>query len=95
MRASPLLTSQIQTETFPDGLPIRSRYLRVQQVLAWYPFKRAYFYELLSRGEIKSFLLKDKGALHGIRLVDRDSIDLYLERKAAEAGPAAEREVIA
>jgi hypothetical protein len=85
MRASPLITNQLQTETFADGLPIRSRYLRVHQVLSWYPFKRAFFYDLLGRGLIKSFVLKDKGALRGIRLVDRDSIDQYLDVKAAEA----------
>jgi hypothetical protein len=84
MRAS-LLSTEFQAETFPNGLPIRSRYLRVSQVLAWYPFKRAKFYELLARGEIKSFALKEKGAIRGLRLVDRDSLDEYLERKAAEA----------
>jgi hypothetical protein len=80
-----LLSNQIQAETFPAGAPIRCRYLRIPQVLAWYPFRRAKLYELLTRGEIKSFALKDKGRVRGIRLVDRDSLDQYLERKAAEA----------
>jgi hypothetical protein len=80
-----LLSAEFQAETFPNGQPIRCRYLRIPQVLAWYPFKRAKLYELLARGEIRSFSLKERGAIRGLRLVDRDSLDEYLERKAAEA----------
>ncbi len=83
---SALTSSQVHAETFPDGAPIRCWYLRIPQVLAWYPFKRAKLYELLTRGEIKSFSLKEKGCIRGIRLIDRDSLDAYLEQKAAEAG---------
>jgi hypothetical protein len=61
-------------------------------VLMWYPFKRAKLYELLARGEIKSFLLKDKGAIRGMRLIDRDSLDAYLQKAAEEAsGHASEQ----
>lgn len=81
-----LVAKEVQAETFPTGVPIRSRYIRVQQVLDWYPFKRAKLYELLARGEIKSFSLKEKGNLRGCRLIDRDSLDAYLARKAEEAG---------
>ena len=83
-----LLSNQLQAETFPDGAPIRCRYLRISQVLARYPFKRAKLYELLSRGEIRSFLLKERGCIRGCRLVDRDSIDAYLDAKATEAEEA-------
>jgi hypothetical protein len=82
---SSLLTKQIQAETFPDGVPVRSRYLRVQQVLDWYPFKRAKLYELLASGKIKSFLLKERGALRGCRLVDRDSLDDFLQAASEQA----------
>lgn len=85
MRNHSLTSTQTYAEIFPDGAPIRCRYLRIPQVLAWYPFKRAKLYELLGQGEIKSFALKERGALREIRLIDRDSIDEYLERKAAEA----------
>ena len=50
-----------------------------------YPFRRAKLYELLARGEIKSFVLKEKNAIRGMRLIDRDSLDEYLESKAIEA----------
>jgi hypothetical protein len=81
-----LITKQVHAETFPDGVLIRSRYLRVQQVLDWYPFKRAKLYEILSSGKIKSFVLKEKGALRGCRLIDRDSIDQFLQAAAEQSG---------
>jgi hypothetical protein len=80
-----LAFNQVHAETFPAGVAIRSRYLRVHQVLDWYPFKRAKLYELLTRGDIKSFVLKEKGAIRGMRLVDRDSLDAYLQKAAEEA----------
>lgn len=83
-----LETKQFHAETFPDGVAIISRYLRVRQVLQWYPFKSSKLYELLASGEIKSFVLKEKGAIRGIRLIDRDSLNAFLEQKAAEAEAA-------
>jgi hypothetical protein len=58
----------------------------VQQALEWYPFKRAKLYEFLSRGDIRSFVLKKRGALRGCRLIDRESLDFFLESKARETG---------
>jgi hypothetical protein len=78
----PLASKQIHLETYPDRVTIRSRYLRVQQVLDFYPFKRAKLYEYLAPGDVKSFVLKEKGALRGIRLIDRDSLDAFLESHA-------------
>lgn len=81
------LSAQTHAEILPDGPPIRCRYFRVQQAVEFYPLKRAKLYEKLASGEIKSFCLKERGALKGLRLIDRDSYDAYLERaaKAAEA----------
>jgi hypothetical protein len=81
----PLESKQIHLETYPDSASIRSRYLRVQQVLDFYPFKRAKLYEYLASGDIKSFVLKEKGALRGMRLIDRDSLDAFLESHALRA----------
>jgi hypothetical protein len=85
MARMPLVSKQIHLETYPESVPIRSRYLRVQQVLNFYPFKRAKLYEYLASGEIKSFVLKEKGALRGMRLIDRDSLDAFLESHALNA----------
>jgi hypothetical protein len=64
---------------------MRSRYIRVAQALEWYPFKRAKLYELLASGKIKSFLLKERGAIRGLRLIDRDSLDEFLQTAAEGA----------
>ena len=85
MRNHSLTSTQVRAEIFPDGAPIWCRYLRVQQALEFYPLKRAKLYEKLANGQIKSFCLKEKGALKGVRLIDRDSYDAYLERAAKAA----------
>ena len=54
-----------------------SRYLRVEQILKLYPFKRAKLYELMSRKAIRSFQLTEPGARRGIRLIDRLSIRVF------------------
>ena len=84
----PLASTQIHLEMYPEGVRLRSRYLRVQQVLDFYPFKRAKLYEYLASGDIKSFVLKEKGAARGIRLIDRDSLDAFLESQAIKAQQA-------
>jgi hypothetical protein len=65
---------------------MRARYIRVAQALEWYPFKRAKLYELLASDKIKSFLLKERGAIRGCRLIDRDSLDDFLQKAAEQAG---------
>jgi hypothetical protein len=57
----------------------------VRQAVDSYPLGRAKLYELLAIGEIKSFCLKERGSLRGLRLIDRDSYDDYLERAAKAA----------
>jgi Helix-turn-helix domain len=81
----PFVSKQNHLETLQEGVPIRSRYLRVQQVLDYYPFKRAKLYQYIAAGDIKSFVLKERGALRGIRLIDRDSLDAFLESQAIKA----------
>jgi len=91
-----LTSNQVCAETFPDGALIRCRYIRIQQALHSYPLKRAKLYEKLASGEIKSFCLKERGALKGVRLIDRDSYDDYLERaaQAAEGSDQTSKEAI-
>jgi hypothetical protein len=80
-----LESKQIHLETYPVGAPIQSRYVRVEQLLRNYPLKRSKLYEYLASGVIKSFVLKEKGALRGMRLIDRDSVDRFLESHALRA----------
>jgi hypothetical protein len=69
----------------PNNEPLRSQWLRVKQVVAAYPLTRARIYRLIQAGQIKSFVLKDRGKLRGIRLIDRDSLDDYLQKAATLA----------
>jgi hypothetical protein len=80
-----LITNQIKAETFPDGVPIRSKWIRVSQALAWYPLRRQALYDAIRDGKIKSFSLRNPGATRGIRLLCRDSLDAFLEQEAQRA----------
>jgi hypothetical protein len=80
-----LAFKQIQMETLPDGIALPLRWIRVNQPLQFYPWKRAKLYELTNSGAIKSFAYKEPGKRSRMRLIDKDSIDGYLERQAAKA----------
>jgi hypothetical protein len=84
---------QINADTFPEGAPIRCRYLRVKQVLDGYPLRTTTLYKLISERKIKSFVLRDKGAERGIRLVDRESLGLFFEMSAKQAEDEAAQSV--
>lgn len=62
------------------AIPRRLRWLRVSQL----PFSRGYTYKLLASGALESVLIQSPGAKKGVRLIDGDSLDAYLERLAAE-----------
>jgi len=81
---SPTSSVQTLTEIIPQR-SVASRYIRVQQALAWYPFKRAKLYEHLASGRIDSFVLREGGSRKGIRLIDRFSLDRFLELEAEKA----------
>ena len=86
-----LAFKQIQVETWPDGVALPLRWITVKQAVQFYPFGRAKLYELMNAGAIKSFAYKESGKRSRQRLIDKDSIDAYLERQAAKA--YAEQEV--
>ena len=82
---STLAFKQIQVETLPDGISLPLRWIRVNQALQFYPWKRSKLYELMSCGAIKSFVCREPGCRRGIRLIDKDSVDAYLEEAALKA----------
>jgi hypothetical protein len=85
VKVTPLTSADILSEVQPARHAMRSRYIRVAQALEWYPWKRAKLYSLISSGRIRSFVLKERGALRGLRLIDRDSLDHYLQAAAEQA----------
>jgi hypothetical protein len=86
-----LAFNQIQVETLPDGVNLPLRWITVKQAVQFYPFRRAKLYELMNAGAIKSFAYKEQGKRSRKRLIDKNSIDAYLEQQAVTA--YAEQEV--
>jgi hypothetical protein len=60
-------------------------WLRIDQVLAYFPFKEYQIYELIKREEIESELVNDGSTKRGLRWVSRESIERWMERKVEEA----------
>jgi hypothetical protein len=68
----------------PESLhTIEPRWLRVTAAAAYAGVSRAQLYLLLSKGQIKSASVSAHGRLRGIRVVDRLSIDAFLESRLA------------
>jgi hypothetical protein len=86
-----LAFKQIQVETLPEGIALPVRWIRISQALQFYPWKRAKLYELMKSGAIKSFAYREPGKRSRMRLIDKDSIDAYLNRQAAKAYAEQER----
>ena len=61
--------AQINAEIFPEGAPIRCRYMRVKDVPAGYPLRMTTLFKLIKEGKIKCFVLKDHGAIRGCVLL--------------------------
>jgi hypothetical protein len=77
---------QINREIYPSGTPVACNWLKVKDVLANYPLKLTKLYELMHQRKIRSFVLKDHpGAIRGMRLIDKRSLDIFFERAALEA----------
>jgi hypothetical protein len=66
-------------EIVQNPATLKPRWLRVPAAVNYSGISRAKFYILLSSGVIKSAAICSRGKLRGIRVVDRESIDRYLE----------------
>jgi excisionase family DNA binding protein len=58
------------------------RWLRVPHAVAYSGISRSKLYELVTDGQIKAVSVQGKGSRKGIRLIDRISLDEFLERRA-------------
>ena len=75
-----MLTTEIQQDTHTGPVTLNPRWLRIPGAVKYSGLSRSRLYELLAQGRIKSICLKShKDALRGVRLVDRESIDLFME----------------
>jgi hypothetical protein len=75
-----MLTTEIQRDTYTGPVTLNPRWLRIPSAVKYSGLSRSRLYELLAQGRIKSICLKSHNeALRGVRLIDRESIDLFME----------------
>jgi len=76
-----MLTTEIQQDTHTGPVTLHPRWLRIPSAVKYSGLSRSRLYELIAEGNIKSICLKShRDALRGVRLVDRESVDLFMER---------------
>jgi hypothetical protein len=76
-----MLTIDIQQDTYTGPVTLNPRGLRIPSAVKYSGLSRFWLYELIAEGSIKSICLKShRDALRGVRLVDRKSVDLFMER---------------
>ena len=79
---SKLASTQLQ----PALAALNPVWLRLPQAERYSGLRKSRLYELIAEGEIRSYCLKSrKDSLRGIRLISRESIDDYLNKKAGKA----------
>jgi hypothetical protein len=71
-----MLLQDIVSEAVPKLEP---RWLKVPAAVAYSNLSRAKLYSLMSEGQIRSASIRSKGRERGIRIVDRFSIDRFME----------------
>ena len=77
-----MLTREIQLDTHGGPVTLNPRWLRIAAAVKYSGPSRSRLYELLSEGTIRSICVKSqKWARRGVRLIDRESIDLFMERQ--------------
>jgi hypothetical protein len=75
-----MLTTEIQQDTHTGPVTLNPRWLRIPGAVKYSGLSRSRLYELLRDGRIKSICVKShKRAERGVRLIDRESIDLFME----------------
>ena len=75
-----MLTTEIQQDTYTGPVTLNPRWLRIPSAVKYSGLSRSRLYELLAQGRIRSICLTSRrDAWRGVRLVDRESIDLFME----------------
>jgi len=83
-----MLTTEIQQDTYCDPVTLNPRWLRIPSAVKYSGLSRSRLYELLAQERIKSICLKSySNAQRGVRLVDRESIDHFMERLRVASTP--------
>jgi sugar-specific transcriptional regulator TrmB len=59
---------------------LKPEWIRVPEAVRVSGISRSQIYELIKSQEIRSFALKERGAMKGIRLISYDSLMQYIEQ---------------
>ena len=78
---------EIRKQILPPGAaPLK--YARVSQLIRPSgPFGRAWLYEGISKRWFRSIIIRKSGCSRGLRLVDLESLNAFLEREAVKRSP--------
>ena len=83
-----MLTREIQLDTHSGPVTLNPRWLRIPVAVKYSGLSRSRPYELLSEGRIRSICVKSqKWAQRGVRLIDSESIDAFMEDQASAFEP--------
>jgi hypothetical protein len=77
---------ETQIQALADSQPIQQRpeWLRIDAAVRLFGLSRTKLYELIADRKIKSFCLRERNKIKGIRLISFDSLSEFLENEARE-----------
>jgi Helix-turn-helix domain len=81
-----MINAPIQSNILADSPPVQNRerpeWLRVDAAVNLFGISRSKLYELIADRRIKSFCLRERNKVKGIRLISFDSLNAFLENEA-------------
>lgn len=90
-----LLRSEILQDVHGGTTNLEPRWLKVGAAVNYSGISRAVLYRFLAEGKIRSSSLRSRGSLRGIRLIDRASLDAYIESFVTKSAERREEGVAA
>ena len=74
-----MLHNEILQDAHTGTINLEPRWLKVDAAVRYSGISRAVLYRILAEGKIRSSSLRARGASRGIRLIDRLSLDAYID----------------
>jgi helix-turn-helix protein len=74
----------ILADSPPVQTLLRPEWIRVDAAIQIFGLSRTKLYELIADRRMKSFCLRDRNKIKGVRLISFDSLNEFLEREAKE-----------
>jgi hypothetical protein len=78
------LPNHYQVPASGPAIQQRPEWLRIDAAVKLFGLSRSKLYELITDRKIKSFCLRDRNKIKGIRLISFDSLSEFLENEARE-----------